>query len=125
MTTRMKLKCKGSQGSWEATVFYPDKKQEVLACAHAHWTKGGPDGLRYHDPWTPELMRTKKFARYVELLRSKGRVILTSDEVNEAGERGGGYFKRTGYQGIFKIEELTVDESGMKFRLTKRLADVV
>ena len=79
----MKVKCKGSQGSWEATVIYPDKTQEVLACGHEFWVKGGPHGLRYYDPWTPELMRTNKFAKHVELLKSKGRVIITSDEINQ------------------------------------------
>ena len=124
MTNRMKVKCKGSQGSWEATVIYPDKTQEVLACAYEYWVKGGPDGLCYYDPWTPELMRTNKFAKHVELLKSKGRVIITSDEINQAGGRGAGFFKRTGYKGIFAIDGLTIDDSGMRYRLIERIADI-
>jgi hypothetical protein len=120
----MKVKCRGSQGSWEATAVYPDRSQEVLACGHAHWVKGGPGGLYYSDPWTPELMRTNRFAKHVELLRSKNRVIITSDEINEAGGRGAGYFKRTGYQGIFTIDGLIVDDAGMRFRLIARIADI-
>lgn len=124
MSSRIKVRCKGSQGSWEATVIYPDKTQEVLACGHMYWVKGGDNGLQYYDEWTPELMKTNKFAKHVELLRSKSRVIITRDEVNVGGERGGGFFKRTGYQGIFTIADLTVDDSGMRFRLVERILDV-
>jgi hypothetical protein len=28
------VKCKGSQGSWEADANYPDGRAERLACAH-------------------------------------------------------------------------------------------
>jgi hypothetical protein len=79
------VKCKGSQGSWEADAHYPDGHVERLACAHQHWWKNG----WYNDPWPAHLRKPeKKFSRYIDLLHSTGRVILTSDSINEQKFRG-------------------------------------
>jgi hypothetical protein len=116
------VKIKGSQGSWEATVSYPDKRKEVLACVHKHFWKVGPSGPCYDDPWTPELRKTSKFANHVELIRTTQRLILTTDDVDESKRRGEGYFRRTGYIGIYTIEDFVVDDSGMRFRFLERIA---
>ena len=114
-------KIKGSQGSWEAEVTYPDERKEVLACLHQYYMKGGPSGPTYNDPWTPELRISTKFAKHVELIRSKGRVILTSDDINEGKGRGGGFFSRTGYIAVYGIDDFIIDDEGMRLRFTDRI----
>jgi hypothetical protein len=57
--------------------------------------------------------------QHFEQLRSAGRVILTSDDVDKA-KCGDGRFKRTGYVGVFDIAELEFDRQGYRFRFLKR-----
>ena len=117
MTAIHVTKFKGSQGSWEAEVTYSDGSEEVLACVHKHYFKRGDAGYYYSDPWTPELLQSAKFAKHVELIRSKGRVILTTDGIDERKRgRGEGVFKRTGYVGVYPISDLVIDNEGMHFR---------
>jgi len=104
-------------------VTYPDGHQEELACVHQYYWKGGASGPYYDDPWTPELRQTPKFAKHVELIRSIGRVILTTDKINEAKNRGEGFFERTGYVAVFSIDGFVVDDAGMRFRFTERIAN--
>ena len=87
-----------------------------MACVHKHWFKRDADGFYYDDPWTPELRQTAKFAKHVELMRSKGRVILTTDDINKSTGRGEGFFKRTGYVGVYPISDLAINDDGMRFR---------
>jgi hypothetical protein len=105
-----------SQGSWEAEVTYSDGSREILACVHKHWFKRDAGGFYYEDPWTPELRQTAKFATHVEMIRSKGRVILTTDEINQSKRRGEGFFKRTGYIGVYPISDFVVDDESTRFR---------
>lgn len=116
MTALQVKKFKGSQGNWDAEVFYSDGSKEVLPCVHKYYFKRDVDGFYYDDPWTPELRRTRKFANQVELMRSKGRVILTTDDINESRNRGEGFFARTGYVAVYPISDLVIDEVGMRFR---------
>ena len=81
------VKIRGSQGSWEAQVTYPDGRKEILPCVHQHFWKSGPSGPGYDDPWTPDLRKSAKFAKHVELIRSKGRVILTADKIDRSKTR--------------------------------------
>ena len=117
------VKIKGSQGSWEAEVTYPDGRQEVLACVHEYFWKKGPSGACYDDPWTPELLKSNKFIKHVDLMRTKGRVIVTKDDVNKSKNRGAGFFARTGYVGVFDIDGLVVDDNGTRFNFTRRVAN--
>jgi hypothetical protein len=117
------VKIRGSQGSWEAQVSYPDGRKEVLACVHQHFWKSGPSGPCYDDPWTPELRETAKFAKHVDLIRTKGRVILTTDNINESKNRGEGFFERTGYVAVYNIDDLVVDDEGLRFRFADRIAN--
>jgi hypothetical protein len=110
-------KFKGSQGSWEAEVTYSDGSKEVLPCVHKHYFKRDADGFfHYEDPWTEELRQSKKFAKQVELMRSKGRVILTTDDFDESKGRNEGCFKRTGYVAVYPISDFVIDDTGMHFR---------
>ena len=49
------------------------------------------------------------------------RVILTSDKVLD----GAHVFERTGYIAVFEIAEVVVAGSDLRFRLTKRVAELV
>jgi hypothetical protein len=112
-------KFKGSQGSWEAEVTYSDGSKETLACVHKHYFKRCADGgFGYHDPHlaVSEHVRSPKFTRQIELIRSKGRVILTTDDVDESSELDPGSFKRTGYVAVYPISDFVIDDKGMRFR---------
>ena len=116
MTAIHVTKFKGSQGSWEAELTYSDGSKEVLPCVHKHYFKRDAAGFCYDDPWTPELRQTAKFAKQVELVRAKGRVILTTDDIDESKGRGEGFFKRTGYVAVYPISDFVTDGEGMRFR---------
>jgi hypothetical protein len=111
----------GAQGSWEAKVTYSDGRQEELACVHKHYWKKDAAGFFYEDPWTPQLRQTQKFAKHVDLIRSVQRVVLTTDNINEAKNRGEGFFERTGYIAVYKIEEFVLDDQSMRFRFKQRI----
>ena len=91
-------------------VSYSDGTKEVLACVHKHYFKRDADGYYYEDPWTPEHRQTTKFAKHIELIRSKGRVILTTDDFNQSKGRGEGCFKRTGYVAVYLCVPKTLSE---------------
>jgi hypothetical protein len=118
MTAVHVTKFKGSQGSWEAEVTYSDGSKEVLACVHKHYFKRDALGFYYHDPHLaiPEHVRSTKFTKQIELIRSKGRVILTTDDVNESKMLDPGFFKRTGYVAVYPISDFVIDDEGMHFR---------
>jgi hypothetical protein len=118
MTSLEVTKFKGSQGSWEAEVTYSDGSKEVLACVHKLYFKRDADGFYYHDPHcaVPEHVRSPKLTKQIELMRSKGRVILTTDEIIGSDELDPGYFKRTGYVAVYAISDLVIDDDGMHFR---------
>jgi hypothetical protein len=119
-----KVRIKGSQGSWEAEVRYEDGHTEILACLHDHFWRNTPDGPYYNDPWTPELRTTAKFLKHVEVIKSTGRVIMTSDKIDPSKERGAaGYFTRTGYIAVFTIDNFVLDEDSMRFRFVRRIAN--
>jgi hypothetical protein len=52
-----------------------------------------------------------------------GRVILTTDKINTAKSRGEGFFERTGYVAVYAIDDFRVDDEGMRFRFTDRIAN--
>lgn len=118
MTAIHVSKFKGSQGSWEAEVTYSDGSSEALACVHKRFFKRDAAGFYYYydDPCTLPLRESAKFAKHVELIRSKGRVILTTHDVTESKGRGEGFFKRTGYVAVYPISDFVLDDDGMRFR---------
>ncbi len=83
---------------------YPDGRKEVLPCVHKYFWKVDQRGPYYDDPWASPadeqsyaIRQSGKFAKHVALIRSKGRVVLTTDDVTESKRRAEGFFKRTGY----------------------------
>ena len=118
MTKQVK-KFKGSQGSWEVTVDYTDGSREILPCVHQHFFRVDAErGYCYDNSWEAgeEVRKTAKFAKHVELIRSKKRVVLTSDDVDESRGRGESRFKRTGYIFVSDVADVVVDNAGLRFR---------
>jgi len=119
MTAIHVTKFRGSQGSWEAEVTYSDGTKEVLACVHKHYFKRDAHGFYYHDPYLkgiPEHVRSPKLTKQIELMLSKGRVILTTDNIVGSDELDPGYFKRTGYVAVYPINNFAIGDAGMHFR---------
>jgi hypothetical protein len=108
---------KGQRGSWQAHVTYTDGTEEELACVHKQLAAAWP---LYNDPWTPELRITGRFAKHVELIDSKRRVVLTDDLVDESKNRGEGYFERSNTITVYDISDFALDDAGMRFRFVRR-----
>src|SRR5687767_5695554 len=104
-----KFKAHGHRGSW-----FADVNGEHLPCVHAHWWKGSG----YHDPYARP--GDAKFEKLLQGIRETGRGVVTKDDVSD----GGRTFKRTGYVGVFKIEDPQLDDDGLRFRITNRIADL-
>lgn len=118
-----KVHIRGSQGSWDAEVTYPDGRTERLPCVHAHYWQKEPTGNYYNDPWIPELRDTGKYKKLVEQISTVRRVIVTTDTVDLTKPRGAGYFQRTGYTGVFTIDEFEANDERMRFRFVNRIAN--
>ena len=58
--------------------------------------------------------------RHVDLLRTKGRAILTRDIANPEAKRGEALFKLMGYVDVYGIEDVACDENGLRFKFVKR-----
>lgn len=117
MTVVHVTKFKGSQGSWEAEVTYSDGSKEVLACVHKHYFKRDADAstITILTSRSPNIFGAQSSPNRSSF-RSKGRVILTADDVDESKELDIGAFKRTGYVAVYPISDFVIDDAGMRFR---------
>jgi hypothetical protein len=64
-----------------------------------------------------------RFAPHFALMREKRRVILTKDKVDPQGRRGAGFFERDGYIAIYEIDDVILDDDGLRFCFGRRLAN--
>ena len=107
MTVRA-VKFRGAQGDWTVSV-----DGERLPVVSDVWFT---PPHAYFDPMDGANITGKRYADYVEALRSKDRVVMQKTA-------GDGDFTRRGYIGVFRFTGLDVDEStgaiGMK--LVERL----
>lgn len=111
--TRPKYKAKGQRGSWYATV-----EGDVLPCAHSLWVKGAK---LYCDPYIKRGIA--EHDEFIAAIVTAGKVILTKSDL-VPGPEIPPTINRDGYIGIFAVGPLTVDDGGLKFELTERLADL-
>jgi hypothetical protein len=110
---------KGKQGTWDVATKYGK-----LPCVHQYFWRVDERGPCYHDPrFTPAAFGHRpKFQKYMELLHSIKTVVVTTDTINKDHSEGAdGYFSRTGYVGIFKVDDIELDGNGLRFRFVKRL----
>jgi hypothetical protein len=123
----------GIHGNWNAKLTWKDGTIEELPCAHLYFVRGDKKKgiMTYHDPldWDedggqrgPErALASGKMQAWVELARKLGRVILTSDYVNEDGKPGIPFFTRKGYIGVYDIADLTFEAAtGLQFKFIQR-----
>lgn len=109
-----KLKATGQRGSWFAEV-----DGEFIPCAHKHWTRTAPGSMTYDDPhFSPET--EAKWEPFVAALKAGKRAILTSDDVTNEGHA----FERTGYIALYAIDDVEIVGENLRFRFTKRLAEL-
>ena len=97
---------KGERGSW-----FAKWKGDDLPCVHRCWTKG--TWPRYVDPG---LTGSPKWEPFIEALK-RGLAILTEDELDAAGMP----VNRSGYVGLYRIENVEVCGNELRFDFTERL----
>ncbi len=104
------IKAKGKRGSWFATW-----QKENLPCVHEEWYNHKQGGLPFYlDPGVK--LGEKQWDDFIDALKNKKRVILTRDEYTEPKN-----FKRSDYQGIFDIDNIAIDDAGLRFDFIKRI----
>ena len=97
----------GQLGSWFVTV-----GTEKIPCVHAYWWKNKSS---YFDPG----IKPGDNDEFVNALKRMKRVVLSNDRLMENGT-----FKRKHAHAIFCIENISVDEDGLRFDFKKRLEDL-
>lgn len=88
----------------------------TLPCAHDHWYKKG----EYHDPNAYRTPTKKKWDDLIAAIREQKLVILTKDKVIDELSS----FDRTGYIGIFEVENVTVTGNDLRYQFVKRVANL-
>jgi hypothetical protein len=106
-----KYKATGKRGSWFATV-----NGESLPCVHSRWSQKG----QYHDPNAKP--GTPKWDEYFAAIKAGGRVILTRSNI--ADKAIGFGFERAEYVAVFKVDNVEISGSDLRFRLRDRLAEL-
>jgi hypothetical protein len=123
MTQKRWVNILGERGTWSAKVTWEDGTVERLPCAHQYFWTGGRG---YHDPldWDggPEqALQDSRMKNWIAMARETSRVILTTDAVNEDHQRGGAFFTRTGYVGVYDVADVQADvANGLRFQFTGR-----
>ncbi len=133
MRPKLQAKITGSIGKWTAKVRYigtDAPPTETLPCLHKRYWKAGSQ--YYEDPdasvTNPEsyiYREASKFAELFDLLKLKQRIVLTNDIVTEDRNRAEGRFEREGYVGVYDVDNVTLDERGLRFRPVKRIAEAL
>jgi hypothetical protein len=118
MEASMAEKAKGQIGSWFAMV-----GSKSLPCIHCHWLTN----LDYHDPFHRHLngANDKKIQELVNAIKKDKLVVLTNDAVHQ--DAGGNVtgFTRKDYVAVYRVDRVTYEpESGLRFKLVERLAEL-
>ena len=118
---RPKIKVKGVQSQWYVEA---GDLGRIATCHGCYITRAGycyDHKARQGDKVDPSWLR--KHDELVSLLREKKLVVLTQDEVTEGDPLP--TIRRTGYSGIFSIDDVNEVDGVLTFRLVERIADVV
>jgi len=100
----------GIRGSW-----FANWRGEEVPCVHKHWTKMQSGRMSYLDPGVSS---DPKWPPFIEAIKRTKKVILTDDAVDEGGIPG---FKRTGYIGLYRVENVDVKDQELSFDYIERL----
>jgi hypothetical protein len=110
--------CKGRQRDWLVDVTI-DGRTERLPTAHKHFMRG----LTYQRADAAWLALAKG-QRWLDALRGKQRVVLTDDEVGARNDPVRPVrIARKGYIAVFAVNEIAIDDTGIRFRLMDRIAE--
>ena len=109
MARRPQYKVKGERGSWFANV-----NGERLPCVHQYWITG-----TQHRSFRTIQNGAKDLA-LVKAIRELKKVVVTTDIVFDEGCE----FERTGYVGVFAVDNVDWRRGELVFDLVERLADL-
>jgi len=109
----MSTKVRGQRGSWFASA-----GGELLPCVHAHWFKDEWYADPGAHPGHPGHPGHPQWDEFIAAIKASKKVILTADNVDEAGN-----FERTGYIGIFSVNDVAVSDGILTFKFVERLED--
>ena len=103
------------------SVTYPDRHKQKLPCFHKRFL----EGMTYRGP-DPQSVQVgprgqREHRRNMDLLWTTRRAIITTDTLDTTRPMGDGYFKRTGYIGIFEVGNIVEAETGVQFDLVSRV----
>jgi hypothetical protein len=103
-------KAKGKRGDWFASV-----NGEEIPCVHEYWLKK----LSYHDPHISKMPKAKEYFASIQTFK---KVILTRDDIiqNEIFPS----FRRKEYIAVYAIDDCEMNDEGLYFRLTERIANL-
>ncbi|WP_342234599.1 hypothetical protein [Inquilinus sp. OTU3971] len=114
-------RAKGKRGDWFARV---DGDQEDLPCVHKFWVRPTKEDaqqrMRYRDPHA--MPGNPTWDRFIEGIRTKGRVILADDPPIVPDGSGG--FVRGRYIAVFEASEVEIDGTTLWFTFGDRLMDL-
>jgi hypothetical protein len=112
----------GEQGAWSASVKWSDGTEERLRCVHSHWWVATTKS--YFDPKMFRLTSAEdrsKRERWERLIQHTGKVIVTTDKVEEVPGEYPEFLGRIGYVGVFDIADYERTEAGdVSFRFVRR-----
>jgi hypothetical protein len=104
----------GRIGDWFVSV-----GGERLPCVHTHWSKPWPE---YSDPEArPGLL---DYDRHTAVIASKKRVVLQLDDEPKTNAGGKTILMRKAYVGVFEVDGVTLDETGLRFRFVRRIHEL-
>jgi hypothetical protein len=90
-----------------------------LPCVHTHWSKPWPE---YSDPEArPGLL---DYDRHTAVIASKKRVVLQLDDEPKTNAGGKTILMRKAYVGVFEVDGVTLDETGLRFRFVRRIHEL-
>jgi hypothetical protein len=107
----MVAKPEGVRGSW-----FAKWQGNSIPCVHKHWMKPEDKRLVYSDPYVTTGPRWMEF---VDAIMTDCLVILTDDRLEPGTTHA---FKRTGYIGLYKVDNVRMDAEVLKFDFVDRLA---
>ena len=98
----------GARGDWTA-----DVEGRRLAVIHSRWRHGASG---YHDPMAGAATAGKRYADFVQALKTNDLVVIQRD--------GPGGLARDGYVGIFRFADLLIGSAGdISLTLVERYAE--
>jgi hypothetical protein len=113
----------GNQGKW--SVFIPDYGDVGIVADH--WKHGGPEDCpdTHHDPnLFPGCSRNTKATKLADLLMTTKLAVTADIPLIEGPDGFLKGDKRREYFFLWKIDDVTFDEEGIKFSYVECLADV-